>query len=401
MNHSERAHAILSPSFMHIALQCSGAVGLKEKIPQAPAGTAAIKGTLTHEAAEIVLSDWLAHKKDGSDPDIRAHLLNPDKTIIEAAIGWKNAIWEHALEKSITNKAYALEDRLTFSEKYSLWGTADFWMVATDERAKRFGLICDLKSGHVYVEVDKNPQLAAYAVSLRQEMRDGGKDLDYVRVAIYQPYAEGEKYRETAFTAKQLDTWEKKFLKLAEDVFGGTSKFKVGEHCTYCPCQAHCELYGKSLSKETSLALIDTSELVFPDVAKIPDEALVKIALKLKALDAFGKAVKKSVIERLSNGEKLVGIKAVEGGTRRTWDQEKEEDLKLVLSKFGVDAVVEKVKGIGDLEKELANKLGAKEGKKLLNPFTKQTKPSILLVEEADERPAISSMVDLLDETNE
>ena len=263
MNHTDRAHAILSPSFMHIALKCSGSIGLKEKIPSVEASEAARMGTLTHEKAELYLKAFLDKKLTGKDTPFTSEHF--DKRVHEAAEGWVQTIWNECFEESITGKAWALEDRLVFSEKFSLWGTCDFWMVGTDERAKRYGVVCDLKSGHVYVDVEQNAQLAAYACALRKEIRNGGKDLDYVRAAIYQPFAEGDKYRETKFTSKQLDVWEKKFLKLAEEVFGGKAKFKAGEHCKYCPCQAHCEVYGKHISKETSLALLDPNDITFLD----------------------------------------------------------------------------------------------------------------------------------------
>ncbi len=395
MNHSERAHAILSPSFLHIALHCSGSVGLKEKIPPTPISQAAALGTETHEEAEKILKAFLDFKVNGKNVPIT---VNINKKIKDAAEGWRDTIWKECFEESITGKAWALEDRLVFSEKFSLWGTCDFWMVATDERAKRFGVVCDLKSGHVYVDVEKNPQLAAYAVSLRQEIRSRGKDLDYVRAAIYQPYAEGDKYRETKFTSKQLDIWEKKFLKLAEDVFGGKAKFKAGNHCKYCPCQAHCEVYGKTLSKTTSLALIDSSQITWPDVATISEHALVKVVLNAKALENFIKACKKRVLENLSMGHKMVGIKAVEGKGRRKIDEEKADKLEKFCSKFGVDPYNKKLKGIGELESAVSSMLGAKEAKKQIDAFTIKNPNPIILVPESDEREAVLSKIELLND---
>lgn len=404
MNHTDRAHAILSPSFMHIALKCSGSVGLKEKIPTTPPGPAAIKGTKTHELAEILLDSFLAYKLNGiikhANEVIECEgFSEPEKkSIIDAAQGWKDAIWKECFEESLTGKAWGLEDKLVFSEKFSLWGTCDAWIISTDERAKRYGIVVDLKSGHVFVEVDKNPQLAAYAVSLRQEIRSKGKDLDYVRAAIYQPFAEGDKYRETKFTSKQLDVWEKKFLKLAEEVFGGKAKFKAGEHCKYCPCQAHCEVYGKHISKETSLALLDPNDITFPDPIGLPDSALTKIVLNSKALDAFTKACRKLVLERLFNGEKLPGIKAVEGKGRRKIDEDKADELEKFCSKFGVSPYNKKLKGIGELESAVAPMLGAKIAKERIDSFTVKNPNPILLVSDKDAREEVSSKIELLNE---
>lgn len=400
MNHTDRAHAILSPSFMHIALKCSGSIGLKEKIPTTPPGPAAIKGTKTHEMAESLLKVFLETRNSGTSV-VSTPVDLSDKSIWEAAVGWRDTIWKECFEESITGKAWALEDKLVFSEKFSLWGTADFWMVSTDERAKRYGVVCDLKSGHVYVDIVQNPQLAAYACALRMEIRNRGKDLDYVRAAIYQPFSDGDKYRETKFTSKQLDNWDKKFLKLAEEVFSGKSKFKAGAHCQYCPCQAHCETYGKYISKETSLALLDPSDITFPDPVGLPDTVLAKIVLNSKALEAFTKACRKLVLEKLFNGEKLPFIKAVEGKARRKMDEEKALELEKVCAKHGVEPYNKKLKGIGELETAFSAQLGMKESKKLVDTFTVKGSNPIILVPEGDARPAVQSALDLLNEIEE
>ena len=78
-NHAERAHAILSPSFLHIAIHCAGSVGLKEKLPQAPTSAAAALGTLAHEAAERELAAFLRFKRDGGDLETTTY---PDAKII-------------------------------------------------------------------------------------------------------------------------------------------------------------------------------------------------------------------------------------------------------------------------------------------------------------------------------
>ena len=147
IDHTNRKHAILSPSSLSIFLKCSGAVGLKEKIPPTPPGPAAIKGTKTHELAEILLDSFLSYKLNGTtkhaDKLIECEGFSEaeKKALIEAAEGWKNTIWKECFEESLTGKAWALEDKLVFSEKFSLWGTCDFWMVGTDERAKRYCVV--------------------------------------------------------------------------------------------------------------------------------------------------------------------------------------------------------------------------------------------------------------------
>jgi len=394
MNQENREHAILSPSFMHIGLHCSGAIGLKEKLPSTPAGPAAELGTRLHSEAEKALRLALDIKLQGPSKDFKiVSVLKDDEDTIK---GWVNSVWEKCFEQSLTGKAWGLEDKLILSDKFSIYGTADFWLVSTDERAKRYGFIADLKTGRVHVEAEKNPQLAAYACALRKEIREGGKDLDYVRCAIYQPFSEGEKWRETKFTGKQLDVWEKKFFKLAEEVFSGKAKFKAGNHCKYCPAQAHCETYAKSLSKETSLALLDPSEFKFPEPSRLSDSVVTNIVLHEKALKEFVKACKKLVLEKLYNGDNLPNIKAVEGKPRRKMDEGKAHVIETECQKFGIDPYNKKLKGIGELEKALALHMAPKESKSVVDSFTVMGQTPISLVPLDDPRPAVMSKIELL-----
>ncbi len=116
MSHAERAHAILSPSFLHIALHCSGSVGLKEKLPPAPTSQAAALGTKTHEVAEAYLSELLEYRSTGNTSGYATVVKSEAeaKKVHEAAEGWCNTIWKECFEESITGKAWALEDRKTF-----------------------------------------------------------------------------------------------------------------------------------------------------------------------------------------------------------------------------------------------------------------------------------------------
>lgn len=396
MNTENREHAILSPSFMHIALHCAGSVGLKEKIPPGPTNPQAEKGTDIHKECKNYVESFLYHKANGPAV-LPAYVNYVDKDTEYVVNEWTDLVWKNVFEESVTGKVWELEDRLMFSEKFSIWGTADLWMVSTDERANRYGFIPDIKTGRLYVEEKNNPQLAAYACALRAEIRALGKDLDYVKCAIYQPFSEGEKWRPIKFTSKQLDVWEKKFYKLAENVFSGKAKFKTGDHCKYCPGQAHCETYAKTLSRETSLALLDPKEFKFPEPIMLPKEVIANVVLKEKAFKEFIKACKKIVLEGLYNAEDWPLLKAVEGKSRRKMDETQASKIEEACKKYDISPYnAPKLKGIGDLEKSLAFFLGNKESKSLVDSFTVMGNTPISLVPLDDPRPAVMSKIELL-----
>lgn len=393
-NHAAREHAVLSPSFLHIALMCPGAVGLKESLPPEPAGAPAVRGTAMHEAAAAALEDWLEAKLEGTDPDVRLREVT-DAEVRRTAEGWRDILWDEAFERCATGKVYGIEDKLTFSEKIGLWGTADFWLVSTDDRARPYGMIADLKSGYTYVEAHQNPQLAAYACALRAEVRALGKDLDYVRAAIYQPFGEGESYRETRFTAKQLDTWEKKFLTLAEKVYSPKPKFKAGHWCQYCPGRARCLTYDKHRVKETGLRLLDATEFAFPPAPTIPDEVLVRIVAHEKQLDSFMKACRKELTAKLLQGEHVPGVKLVESKTRRKWDEDKLDSLEDTLDKFDVALYEKSPRGLTAVREDLTAKVGKKEAEALMASYLIQPPGVLTLALESDKREAVTPGVGL------
>lgn len=391
MSHTEREHAVLSPSFLKIALQCSGSVPRKEGLPPQKQTSASARGTRIHEACEIILTDFLAHKTDGTDPEIRAHLLlDPEEK--KLAEQWRDLVWKEAFQGSITGKtAYAIEDRITYSEKYSSWGTTDFWMVAFDERAKRYGVIYDIKSGYVFVDAKDNPQLASYALCLREEARRLGKDLDYVIGGIWQPYGEGEKFRTVKFTSRQLDVWEKKIIKLGQAVFGGTTKLKAGTHCEYCPTKIGCPAFDKHLHKETSLAFIEPKEITFPTPSTLPNDVLVKINKAEGLLDSFMKDVKRVLYNKLVAGEKIEGVKLVEANTKRKWTEDLLPELEAALKPHKVSLYEPSPKGLTAIKDELAEHLTKKEAEELINAFVTKPPGAIVMAEASDRRPEVSN----------
>jgi len=393
---TERPHAELSSSSISLALKCSGSVVLKRKLEQKAPSEAMLSGTLTHDLSEIALENYLQHKLTGADiPEI-----NTDPERVERINGYVKAVFEKALEGSITGKVYAIEDKVTVHEEFQIYGYADFWAVYLDDRAKRAGIVVDLKDGNVSVEADGNLQLAFLALGLQLELSGLGKPLDYVRAAIYQSkLGEEEGYSETTFTAKQLEAFEKKVLKVAEDLYIKQKySFKTGEHCRYCKAQEICEAYGKSLQNKTSLKLLEPSAIQFPEPKLIPDDILSNIVLHGAALEDFVAACKKYALARQLNGNPLPGIKAVEGKSRRQLDKNKETQLVQDLADIDIDAYNQKLKGIGELEKELKSR---KIDKKILDSYCTRTTPPIILVAETDPRPAMKLAADYLNEIEE
>lgn len=405
-DHSERAHAELGGSSASRWMNCPGSVFHLRDIPKQPAGPEATQGTKAHEAAEIVLTDFLEHKVSGADPDIRAHLLTDNDDILEAAYGYRDAIWTEILGEALTGKYYGLEERFTLDVNLGMFGTVDFWCVYIDDRGKRVGVIMDYKFGYIPVPAKGNAQLAFYAAALRREIRAGGKDLDYVIGGIYQPKATGDSALSTTkFTAKQLDVWEKKFLNAAHDIYvKKKAKFKAGEWCQYCDAKAVCKAYKASIQTKSSLKLIDPDEIEFPTPETVPDEQIAKIVLHSEEVKKFLKACSAYALSRFQSGKPLPGVKVVAGQSRRSWpkSQEDVDSIAQDLEGRGVDPFgPPKLKTITAIEKALSKEFDKDTAKQLVDSYCGESAPKPKLVPESDPRPAIPSNASLMMDEDE
>jgi len=397
-SHGERKHALLGGSSAGRWVNCPGSIFYQKDLPPQEASAAALEGTEAHEVAEAVLTAFLEHKMTGADH----HLILPDidSDKLEAAYGYRDIVWGKILRESVTGKAYGLEDRFVLDAGLDMSGLVDFWAVFIDDRGKRVGAICDFKFGYHHISAENNPQLAFYLAAMLAEIRRGGKDLDYMLGAIYQPRAYGKApYEEHHFTIKSIDTWTKKFYKAAEQIFiKKKPKFKVGDWCQFCPAKGVCNHYGKAVSSKSSLALIDPDIVMLPPVDKLPDETLARLILHQDAIEEFLSAVKKVGIERAKSGKPLPGTKAVHGTSRRKW-RDNEAEVCGILTQVDIDPYTQKLRGITEIEKELSKNYGKDQAKAILAECCDMTEPSIILVQESDPRDSIQGSAKALLDT--
>lgn len=400
--HAVRDHAILGGSSALRWVNCPGSVFYTKDLPAEESSEAAIEGTKAHEFAECALSEFLDYQISGNPPDVATSLLNQcdDETMLSHVNDYVSHIWTKLLEESITGKAYGIEDSLILNEQLDMAGIVDFWAVYLDDRGKRVGVIADFKYGFHVVDVEKNAQLAFYACALRKFLQDNGKDLDYVRAAIFQPRAMGSSYKETKFTAKQLTKWHETFLKSAKTIFVDKKpKFKAGEHCRWCRAKAVCPTYAKQAQTKMALNIIEPRNIALPVPEKLTDEQILRVINNAGVLEDFIAACKTYALDRYQRGTPIKGTKLVEGSTRKTWDTESVPKLTEHLFALGLssdDIFNKKIKSISDITKILKKSDYSDEQ---IKPFITQTKPSLNLVSENDERPAVKTLLTSIEET--
>lgn len=400
--HADRSHCLFGGSTAKQWVNCPASAVYRASMPPEAPSEYAQEGTKAHEAAEMLLEDFLAHKQTGSDPDIRAELLlDLDDAMREAVYGYRDTVWQEVLKYSVTGKAYGFEEKFMLSRELDIGGPCDFWCVGLDDRGRRYGYIVDFKYGYVEVEAKGNLQLALYACGLLKEIRNHGKNLDYINAAIYQPRAEGEKFKTTTFTAAQLDRYEAKFMKAAKAIMcvnGKPPKHKTGEWCTYCPAQARCPAYEKLIDEKMALALIDAKQDIkkVPLPSEIPDDRLVDIILSDDAITSFLKECRHYALNRAKAGRPLPGLKVVTTKPRRKWKEDDQEISKILFERGIKEPYARKLKPLTDIERQLKKLHPQNVVEAIMEPLCDETKTTEILVPVSDPRPGIKSYDDLL-----
>lgn len=395
-NHKERPHAPFGGSVAARRINCTGSYFLESQLPPQPSSAAADEGTEAHEAAEWALADFLYRKTEGEGIDIPKpkHFDNYK----QFAEDYVEAIWTKGLYSSITGKSYAIETVVTISEPLGMFGPCDFACVYSDERGRSVGIVVDYKHGYNFVDVEKNDQLAHYASGLREDVRRLGKDLEYVRAAIYQPRAGGEAYRETTFTAKFLDNWKKRALKAAEQIFvSKKAKFKCGDWCKFCRAKPVCKAYAKQRTVETQLDLVNHETIELPKVEMLSPEHIVKLVLHGDKLVDLVETAKKIAFDACSQSGEYYGLKLVEGRGKRSWDKGLDEEMiGEALKSNGIKKPMkESLRGITEIEKELKKVTSPQEVDRVMTTYTVKSSPKILVATN-DPRPAVKCTKDLL-----
>ena len=381
-NHSDRDHAVLSPSSAYRWSECPASVTFKDTRPP---DQAAKDGTLFHEYMEEILSNPYENEDilRSAPYDMQGH--------ISSTVEYVDNIID-TLDPAICY----VEQRVTYNDY--LFGTSDVLLIGkVPETSERQLHVIDFKYGHRRKDAPGNLQLALYGimgVELLKQQQEFTPDV--VITHIVQPrIAHVSEHR---YTLKELervcypllamaDSWSKSSPDLLD-------QYSPGGHCLWCPGIARCKAH-KEYQKNSSLALLDDSPLetvkdVKEKVATLSNEELLKIFKNIPLIEDMISEVKRVLIEEATKGNSLPGYKLVHGVSRRKWSKD-EEAVIAKLKELGVEEPTRQtLKTITDIEKEI--------GKDLLGSVTVKPDPKLILVHDSDKREGVSSYQDLLDE---
>lgn len=349
MKHSERDHAILSPSSAKRWINCTPSALLAEEAGS-KSSIYAEEGTLAHEIAEYALTQYLEGIYDPIIDDAiplkDEHLKNPLFSIDMA-----NYIRDYC--EYVIAEVYET-DKVDWPTKVFLERKVDI----TDYAPDSFGSvdvtlesshtihIIDLKYGAgVKVFADHNEQMMLYALGALKAA--ASQNINSIRMTIAQVRL--DHYDTFEMSKGELFDWAEKVLKpAAKAAIQGKGKQVIGSWCGFCPVKAQCRA-----QRDAILADFDEK----PEPLLLSDEEIVDLIGKIDTYKSWIESVNKYVYDRAIQGYKWEGYKLVAGRTSRVIKDEA-KIRQALLNEFLEDEVLNiKLKGIGDLEKLVGKKV--------------------------------------------
>ncbi|WP_455089588.1 DUF2800 domain-containing protein [Peptoanaerobacter stomatis] len=375
INHSERAHAVLSASGAEKWLNCPPSARLEESYPDTSSPYAK-EGTLAHEIAEFKARNYFIETLPKRTFTSKLNKFKKDELYQNEMDEYTESYLEYIKEVAMKypSKPYiALEKKIDFS-KYvpDGYGTCDCILIHGNDMH-----IIDFKYGKgVPVSAENNSQLMLYALGAL-EAYSMLYQIETVHLSIFQPRIDNISCFE--ISAANLLSWvvgevEPK-AKLAYD---GIGDFKAGEHCRFCKAQAQCRAKAESIIS------------VFPvkeDPALLTDDEIGLILAKAKELVSWSNAVEDYALNAILSGKEIQGWKAVEGRSVRVFSDADKAFEKIVESGTPEEMLYErKPLSLSQIEKLL----GKKEFESIVSSFVIKPQGKPTLAPSDDKRPVFN-----------
>lgn len=348
-NHSEREHALLSPSSSSRWLNCTPSARLAENAEN-KSSVYAEEGTLFHEICEYCLAQWNAGVWEpdpfGEElPELKDdHLMHPlfKQEMFKHARNYCDFVMNenYNLEKSDGACKMLLEEKVDISEYApECFGSVDCQLLGRDTL-----IVIDLKYGEgVKVYAERNTQMMLYALGAIK----GKPSIKTVRLVIAQVRL--NHFDVWEISANDLLQWADKVLKpTAKKAFAGKGEQKMGDWCGFCPVKAQCR-------KQYEAVVNDFDRYEYPEL--LTEDEICDLIEKIDKYKGWLESVNKFVYDEALRGHKWKGYKLVAGRSSRVITDEEAIRQDLLTKKYLEDEIFNiKLKGIGDLEKLVGKK---------------------------------------------
>ena len=293
------------------------------------------EGTNAHRVVELMATEQFVRELSPAELEELAQLTSKDPEFYANGLVYMSAIKKVIDEAGCKPEFFALEHKLLVEDittEAGAMGTADLVMLVNKAL-----WVVDYKYGKgVPVAVERNPQLAIYALAAYDEL-SMIYDIETIHLMIVQPRCGGVATWE--FPKDVWDLFRKNVQtrgRLAMDVYQGFKPLEGNlkpsdEGCRFCRAKAICP----KLKEHVEQAIVadfsaegETGRVVeFPLPKSAEDLAKVYTALPL--VEQWVTAVRESMIQRLTAGEDIKGYKLVAGkpGNRKWRDEAEAEQM--------------------------------------------------------------------------
>ena len=380
VDHTSRAHALLSASGADRWMACTPSARLEEKFQESKQSVYAEEGTLAHEFGDLNLR-------------FKSGQITNKVLLLELSKLRKNPLWtldmevevakytDYVLElfseaKSRTKDAVILiEERLDFSHLVENgFGTGDANIIAD-------GIldVVDLKFGKgIQVDATENPQLKLYGSGALRKF-ELHYDIHTIRLHIVQPRLNHISVFQVS-VEDLLDWGENQVKPKALLAYSGKGEQVAGDHCKWCKVKPMC----KALASKN----IELAKHEFADPHKLTDQEIIEVFKQIPMLTDWANSVSSYILDTALKGKQWEGYKLVEGRSVRKWTDE--QAVLNSLNDYPKEEITStKLNGITSIEKLL----GKDKFLDILGEYVVKPQGAPTLVEEADKRPALGSVM--------
>ena len=389
----ERKHALLSTSSAARWMHCTPSARLEDGFPDTGSEYAA-EGTLAHAIAELKVRKKFIEPMGPRTFNTRMNKLKKDPSYNDEMQGCTDEYLDYIskIYMQYPSKPYITVERKLDLSRYAPegFGTADCIIICGNTMH-----VIDFKYGKgVPVEAEDNPQLKLYGLGSLEEYRLF-YDIKNIMLTIFQPRADGETAKEWNIERDKLVDWGIfKVKPAAIAAFNGEGDYVPGDWCRFCRAKAKCRARAGANTALEDFAGINapskTESGVFPKPPLLTDDEVGTVLKKAIDLEKWASDLKDYALSAVLEGKKIPGWKAVEGRSRRTFD-DTEKAFKDIETAGYDEAILYERKPLtlAAIEKVVGKvKFAEIVGSHIVTPPGKPT-----LVEESDNRPPYSSAV--------
>ena len=333
-------HSKLSPSSAYRWLACPGSVREEAKYPEPPSGPGAIDGTHSHTLLEQCL------KNGHSDPlkmvGIKLKDHEGEFVVDKPRAERVRQALDYVAERKGFLGAVVAEKRVQpahFLGRDDMSGTADV-QIKTPEVFE----VIDYKDGMNEVKAEDNPQLELYGLGALAEMKlpiNGDYGFKTIRLTIIQPKVALKgmnPINSIELTVPELMGKIGKFVAGAMATDNPDAPLISGSHCKYCKHKS-CSVRAADVMKEVGLMFqpVASAPVALNPVTEISQQAadmnpaamsseqIAQIMLAAPLVRQMIEAVEAEALSRLKVGQKIPGLKVVNGRGSRSWALPEEE----------------------------------------------------------------------------